>query len=75
MKITASVFGLYYVAHRLCVPTGIKLSRECAITNILKGRRRAVPQGERWSDGALQSPLGEDRQSSQTDKQSQPDWE
>jgi hypothetical protein len=30
-------------AHRLVYPSGIKLSRECAMANILKGRGRAVP--------------------------------
>ena len=30
-----------HIAHRLYVPTGIKLNPECAIANILKGREVA----------------------------------
>jgi hypothetical protein len=43
MKITASVFDMRHIAHRPLCTTRIKLNPECAIANILKGRRRAVP--------------------------------
>jgi hypothetical protein len=32
-----------HIAHRLCVPTGIKLNPKCAMANILKRRGHAVP--------------------------------
>jgi hypothetical protein len=33
-----------HIAHRLRVPTGIKLNRECESANILKGRRPRSPR-------------------------------
>jgi hypothetical protein len=43
MKITASVFDMRHIAHRPLCTWVAKLNPECAMANILKGRRRAFP--------------------------------